>query len=169
MILPFSQQINGKPTYFAEKINKCLMKNGESFGYPIACMVRYDMLRLDHSELQPTHFFNDIKPKLHSIRIDEKNRWKAGSKIHAAYNNRTKDYYQFAPIFPCKSVQKIFIKYEYFRSLPVVIIDDKTVLLNEDELKALAINDGFESLSDFCDYFNQDFTGKIIHWTNLRY
>ena len=33
----------------------------------------------------------------------------------------------------------------------------------------LAINDGFESLKHFFEYFNEDFEGKIIHWTDLKY
>lgn len=33
----------------------------------------------------------------------------------------------------------------------------------------LAINDGFESIDDFFNYFNEDTTGKIIHWTDLEY
>jgi hypothetical protein len=163
MILPFSQQINGKPSYFVAKIwasgfdNSGLFK----FDYENAYEEKFGQL---WDGWYDTHL-----PKLHTIRADEKNRWKAGNKIHMVVFNRTKNQFRFAPVLECKGVQKIFIKYEYYRSLPAVIIDDKTVLINEDELTELAINDGFDSLSDFCEYFNQDFTGKIIHWTNLRY
>ena len=36
-------------------------------------------------------------------------------------------------------------------------------------LRELAKNDGFESVEDFFAYFNKDFKGKIIHWTDLQY
>lgn len=28
---------------------------------------------------------------------------------------------------------------------------------------------GFDSVKDFFRYFNKDFKGKIIHWTDLKY
>ena len=33
----------------------------------------------------------------------------------------------------------------------------------------LVQNDGFASISDFLKFFNKDYTGKIIHWTDLKY
>ena len=33
----------------------------------------------------------------------------------------------------------------------------------------LVQNDGFASISDFFKFFNKDYTGKIIHWTDLKY
>ena len=42
-------------------------------------------------------------------------------------------------------------------------------LLGKSQIKELALNDGFASQEDFFDWFKQDFTGKIIHWTPLRY
>jgi len=38
-----------------------------------------------------------------------------------------------------------------------------------DYLKTLARNDGFESVDDFFKWFNADFQGKIIHWTDFKY
>jgi hypothetical protein len=40
-----------------------------------------------------------------------------------------------------------------------------------DEIEELAINDGFDSVADFWDYFSSygDFEGRIIHWTDLTY
>lgn len=42
------------------------------------------------------------------------------------------------------------------------------------EVEELAINDGFEAVEDFEDYFikqmeNDEFSGKIIHWTDFKY
>lgn len=36
-------------------------------------------------------------------------------------------------------------------------------------IRHLATNDGFDSVSDFLTYFNDHFTGQIVHWTNLKY
>lgn len=38
-----------------------------------------------------------------------------------------------------------------------------------DLIEKIAINDGFDSVDDFFSWFKDDFTGKIIHWTNLKY
>ena len=52
-------------------------------------------------------------------------------------------------------------------SIPEVIIDGKT--LSRSETMRLAKNDGFNSLDEFFAWFNKDFTGTIIHWSNLKY
>ena len=36
-------------------------------------------------------------------------------------------------------------------------------------MKDLARNDGFDSIQAFFEWFKEDFEGKIIHWTDLRY
>jgi hypothetical protein len=40
-----------------------------------------------------------------------------------------------------------------------------------DELEWFAINDGFDTMDKFWDWFDhlQPFKGRIIHWTELRY
>lgn len=43
------------------------------------------------------------------------------------------------------------------------------LLKKYEEIKQLAINDGFEDVENLIAYFNKVFTGKIIHWTDLRY
>ena len=52
----------------------------------------------------------NVKPKKHTIRKDEKDRWKVGNDIHFVINNRTKNRFQFAPITKVKSIQIIKIK-----------------------------------------------------------
>jgi hypothetical protein len=42
-------------------------------------------------------------------------------------------------------------------------------LLNEKEVQEFAYNDGFDRVDDFEVWFNEDFYGKIIHWTEKRY
>lgn len=112
----------------------------------------------------PTHFEDKILSgkKLHTIRWDEKNRWKPGKKIHFATGVRSSKYNCFKEGV-CKGVQKIEMQGRK------VWIDG--VALTWDELEDLAINDGFDSLKDFWLWFDQytPFKGKIIHWTNLTY
>lgn len=33
----------------------------------------------------------------------------------------------------------------------------------------IAVNDGFDNIHDFLSWFNKDFDGQIIHWTDKRY
>lgn len=111
-----------------------------------------------------TNFENKIKKgiKLHTIRWDGKDRWKAGRKIHFAHGVRTNNYNCFKEGI-CKGTQKIEIGNRQ------IFVND--VKLSEDEIEFLSINDGFDSLEDFWGWFDvySPFTGKIIHWTDLEY
>lgn len=168
MTLAFSTQLNKVPTYFVPKILDGLYFN------LLIDKEQYSNLSLNfggakkHQDLwKKEHIL-----KIHTIRVDEKNNWKEGNLIHFVINNRTKNRYQFAPVVKCISTQKIKIHYwhntktEEF-DLPEVYIDDK--VLRKKQIEALAINDGFENSKAFFAYFNTNFTGKIIHWTNTRY
>ncbi|MGB8706236.1 MAG: hypothetical protein WCD31_14515 [Gillisia sp.] len=132
----------------------------------------------------------EVKPKLHTIRQDKKNRWKAGTDIHFVINNRSKDRYQFAPIIKCVSTQRIAIintgKHphgDYHKCMEVLVEQDSEntrfgschfdkdgdIIYCSEWVEDLAINDGFESVKDFFSWFRTDFHGKIIHWTDLKY
>ncbi len=159
MTLSFTQEINGNPTYFVEKIWTGLIN------------------ALGWSEPEYIDGFEDLnhdlgkkvyEPKLHTIRRDSKDRWKVGNKIHFVINNRTPQRLQFAPVVEVKSIQKIEIKHSVkgFDKMVEIIIDGKKISTGETGI--LAKNDGFDSLQDFFNYFDKDFTGKIIHWTNLK-
>lgn len=160
MVLGYKQYypFNGEPTNFYEKIIVGRYSNSIYSG-------------------------QGIEPKLHSIREDIHNRWKPGMLIHHAYGVRTKNYECFDEC-PCVSTQKIVIKeysigegdslsYSYtfeYRDITKVFrvfVDDK--LLDDCEIYSLAKNDGFDTMRDFFRWFNKPFTGKIIHWTDLRY
>jgi len=108
-------------------------------------------------------------PKIHTIRTGT--RWKAGTKIHMAYGVRTKHYEQFNKYIPeleeCISVQNIEMKLDPGCLLVTVCVDGRFLGLGE--IEKLAINDGFDDINDFFEWFNGDFTGQIIHWTNFRY
>lgn len=102
--------------------------------------------------------------KIHTIRADEKNRWKPGRLIHMATGVRSKNYNCFKKD-ECISTQTIVIKYHGLQW--AVYVDGKQ--LSVAELKMLATFDGFKTIADFASWFNEDFTGKIIHWTKFKY
>ena len=115
--------------------------------------------------------------KIHTIREDKHNRWKAGAKIHFATGVRTKNYAQFT-FDTCVSVQKIEI--EHVTGLARVFIDKRLfgeiwhhgfddIYEYTNDLLTLAMNDGFNDLTEFFEWFDKPFIGKIIHWTEKRY
>lgn len=161
MILPFSQKFpDGTPTYFVEKIiNSVKSKN----------LAHIDVMTIDskmnHSLLDK---FGKLPPKIHTIRRDSKDRWRIGNKIHFVINNRTKDRIQFAPVLIAKGIQSIEITNGICKSHRQVVVDGKAPL-TDDEIHDLAMNDGFPDVEKFWEWFNEDFTGKIIHWTDWKY
>ena len=153
MILSFKTHINNKPTNFVEKI------------------------------------LNNVK--VHTIR--KTNRY-TGKTLHMANGVGTKHYNQFNKNRPDlqTGISDQFIKILRCDELPhkMRMADDvfqtnvnidgivyptcfkikiDTRYLDVKEMKLLAKNDGFDSLNDFFNWFNQDYEGYITHWTNLRY
>ncbi|MDV4024226.1 hypothetical protein CMT52_07735 [Elizabethkingia anophelis] len=166
MILSFKTQINGKPTYFVEKIWAGLL------------IEDYELYR---DYLNPDYSFDhniilnhkSFKPKIHTIREDKNERWKVGMMIDFFINARKKNMFRFAPLLPVVSKQRIFMTY-----LPQCGLGFRVSIngreLAEDEVEQLAFNDGFEAVEDFEDYFiaqmkNDEYAGRIIHWTNFKY
>lgn len=179
MILPFSTQLNGKPTYFVEKIHSGLAQND------LCTMRDFDLFTEDFD----ISVLAECNPKLHTIREDKNDRWTVGNKIHFFINCRQPDMFLFAPVLPVVRVQKVeivwynkkFINNEveiyidssfyaiaYFKNEIISYIDNH-VFSDENKLKELAQNDGFDTVEAFFEYFNEDFKGKIIHWTDLKY
>jgi hypothetical protein len=170
MTLSFAQQINGQPTYFPEKVliglNGPISSEAKNYHQSAFCNL-------------PEKFC--FESKLHTIRKDEKNRWKVGSKIHMVINNRTKNRLQFAPILEVKAIQKIKIqhlKLEHTTKAHIYIdgVLQGFVIWVHCQLKsssftvdAIAKNDGFDTTNSFFEWFSEDFEGKIIHWTDLKY
>lgn len=158
----------GQPNFFAEKIWQSLMDNkiSEYIDYR-----NYEILFDDKFDRYWDGSRTIFNSKLHTIREDKNNRWKAGNNIHFVINNRTKDRFQFAPVVKCVSVQYIEISHTSLSrknfSKPFVKVDGKYLLYSE--MKSLAINDGFPSVEAFFQFFDKDFNGKIIHWTDLKY
>lgn len=180
MILPFSTKLNDKPTYFVEKILTGLLHSGlvaePDFDSicPSWVIVRTNDIKyridFDHTIIH--------KPKLHTIREDKNNRWKVGNRIDFYINARQKNMYRFAPYLPVVRVQNIEIKYVPFgnnkqAARPFVKVDGRLIYdvgqTLWSQMKEFAENDGFDSVNDFFAYFNNDYTGKIIHWTDMKY
>lgn len=165
MTLAFSQKLNDKPTHFVEKIWETILQKGIEVN-------ALEFSYLGRKALPKNYKVGTHNPKLHTIRKDEKDRWKAGNKIHFVINNRTADRFQFAPVVECKAIQYIEISYdevlcEKFGSEPAIFVDGE--YLNITQIEELAVNDGFKDSQEFCQYFDKDFLGKIIHWTDHIY
>ncbi|AYO58211.1 hypothetical protein CO230_08790 [Chryseobacterium sp. 6424] len=180
MILPFSTQLNGKPTLFIEKIWEGFFRN-DFFGGKDTEFIKYFDLHKEKFGRTWDELPADNRlefPKIHTIRKDEKNRWKPGMMIDFFINNRTKNAFRFAPRVQVVSTQgihirhhtghvEVFINGEWFGEVFHHGLDDIDSLTQDLEL--LAKNDGFNCVEDFFAYFDEDFTGKIIHWTNFKY
>lgn len=165
----------GQPNWFIQKIWKVLISNlGDQFN---------NVLYQEKHKTKFGHYwrpnYDDVLPKLHTIRHDPHGRWKAGKTIHPVINNRTPQRFQFAPEIVCTGVQEIEIKHGMFGFKSVWI--DGNIIGNFSEtfigespvctdlMSTIAINDGFDSVEQFFAYFNEDFKGKLIHWTDLKY
>ena len=130
--------------------------------------------------------------KIHTIREDKYDRWKAGRKIHFATGTRTKEYNQFFSGI-CKSVQDIILVNHGNHVYCKIKVRDGLFVHNdcvENEhikfykgsfarkagepwlLEDLCTNDGL-SWDDFKQWFipkhGDKFVGKIIHWTDFVY
>lgn len=161
MNLIFKEKFNEKDNYFVLKIWGSIKRTDEKLYYK-------NNNEYYHGYWKKTgqtwgEYCPKRKPKKHSIRADEKNRWKVGAKIHFVVNPYNKKRFQFAPVLRVTTLQKILIITEDVPETTVFVDDRK---LNSIELKELVFNDGFDCLEDFTNYFKgEDFKGKIIHWT----
>lgn len=167
MILGFSIQLNGKPTYFVEKILIGIDKH----------------LGIYHTELFLKSFyekFESKKPvnyngKLHTLRDDLNDRWQTGMMIDFFINVRTKKMFRFAPKLPVVSTQEVFMTYTH-SDLIQISIDDRELFSYTERLE-FAINDGFDCWEDFFNFFypkikaaeKECYKPKLIHWTDLKY
>ena len=183
MTLNFMQKFpNGTPTKFVEKITKGLIDTNSNVSIFdlnsifINCPfenVKDRYRRLMYNDNSRELWQSIPHAKIHTIRSGD--RWKAGTNIHfkiwsgKPYVDKT---FNFAPLIPCVSVQNIEItwsKTNCFGGCVKVVIDGLDVTTNVDLIDKLAINDGFDNRTDFFNWFNEDFKGQIIHWTNLKY
>lgn len=168
------EHLAGKSTNFAEAIWNTLFKTN------IVSTEDYRFWEPERNEVS-TCLLDNIQ-KLHTIREDKHYRWRTGMDIHFYVFARTKARLQFAPVVKVKRIQSIEIEIAGFNkdghvAGALVKIDGKYLggynhlkeLPSCKHVRRLALNDGFDSVQDFFAYFNKDFTGKIIHWTDLKY
>lgn len=157
------------PTYFREQILNGIKKNSR---YIFKTKGKPDIIIENE--------------KIHTIRDDIYNRWKAGMMIHHAYGVRTKHYQCFA-IGQCISTQILEIKSVDWRDVvqnpheikAIKSMSDKEPkvfqlyvdgrLLNGSEINDIAKNDGFDSTEDFFRWFDKPGEKTIIHFTDLKY
>ena len=191
MILPFSTKINDKPTLFPEKIITGL-NHAQIINWDHTEELFQTKIISKKGTCHKIEFDKSIitNPKLHTIRQDKNDRWQVGTKIDFYINCRQKSMFCFAPVLPVVSTQKVELIYKanikeltclgitYDRTC-TIRIDNKFygdayllsdyVVSSSYNLTAFAQNDGFDNLEDFFNYFDKDFTGKIIHWTDFKY
>lgn len=182
MNLAFKTEINGEPTHFPEKIMRALHQNDLCSYAGLAEMYQNNLVAKPKSYRFADHLrveINEFDPKIHTIRADPNDRWRPGNLIHFFINSRTPNMFQFAPVVECVSIEHIRIEWEpvfhefktgkkfIVRRWAKVFIENAE--LDSSEIEKLAINDGFESIEKFFEYFNVDFEGKIIHWTKFKY
>jgi hypothetical protein len=104
--------------------------------------------------------------KIHTIRKNS-SKWTIGKKIHFVTGMRTKNHDCFKQ-GKCMGLQEFAIYWRGNTVYPVaVFVSGRTLTL--DEVEILAKNDGFNTVDDFYRWFNADFKGIIIHWTDYLY
>lgn len=196
MILSFSTQLNGKPTNFVEKILKGMLNEYQKTDHEKYTGI---VSHLYESGAFLNYMYADeflakidsVNPKLHTIRQDIIERWKVGNNIDFLINVRQPNMYRFAPVLPVLSIQSIEFRYKEnsaevtcldikFDRICTIFIDGKfygdAYLMNSGQvvsssytIEKLANNDGFDKAEDLFGFFNKDFKGKIIHWTDYKY
>ena len=113
----------------------------------------------------------ESSPKLHTIRRGQK--YKAGDIVKPISVSPDGKEFQFAPEMEIVSVQDIEIKYRSINGFEIdaseVFIDRYNILNRVGTLSGLVKNDGFEFIDQFLQYFNENFHGQILHFTELKY
>lgn len=157
--------IAGQETHFVEKIWQ---------SFPDDFTHEYFTEWIDHDIYPFSDNAIEMCPKSHTIRPG--NRWKAGDKIHfqvwtgKPYRSKV---FQFAPVIEVKSVQDIKIKHTKYDGKTIFINNEvwwsNWEVIDRNDMQRLAQNDGFDSVEHFFRWFDSDFAGQIIHWTDLKY
>lgn len=185
MNLSFSENINGAPSFFVQKILHGLYEmctnNDELFQFLwfkpediIKLADNYDTRLIRESRMDEIRYLDTVAPKIHTLREDKSNLWKVGTKIHFIINGcGQKNRYQFAPILHVACVEKAKIRWLESAMGRIVEIYFNDILYgrsllsdvnNHTCISDLARNDGFDSAEAFCEYFKKGFEGKLIHW-----
>lgn len=177
MVLGFKQQFpwatkdSPAPTNFREKILAGVRSQ--------ICDWSYDGFPMVHKNNGGIYCGS---PKIHTMREDPYNRWKAGRKIEMVYRGagyKIIDHFNkgIPELEVCTGVQKIKLwltgslgevgdngKREQIIRIHA-IVDGKRI----DNPERIIPNDGFEDIIQFNRWFTKPWEGKIIHWTDYRY
>jgi hypothetical protein len=154
--------IGSKATNFVPKIWKAMLTgvqmNAKHFSEKFNLLSKADIDLIDV-----------VDPKLHTIRHDAEDEILAGCDLESILNDYEPNPVQFLPTIKCISTQIIKIFYHRLEGHRTGFVAIDGTVRKYDTVKLLAKNDGFDSLEDFFAYFKEDYDGKIIHWTDLRY
>ncbi|TDO22859.1 hypothetical protein [Pedobacter duraquae] len=175
MNLSFSEELNGKPQYFIRKIWRSLSLKIQHNDFDT--FESAHRLRFNTGFSKPENGTDALSAKIHTIRrfrthasgTIASRQWKKGMAIHLSINPGTSDYFRFAPLICCTALQQVEITWPTGSEigLPEIRIDQRR--LTPQEIDLLAINDGFDTTAAFLNYFNLNFKGVLIHWTNFSY
>lgn len=194
MTLSFSTQLNRRPTFFVEKIINCLKAEGHHIDVlgvgmqlkdplGVECGSKKHTIRADTKNRwrvgMPIHFV---------VKNRTPNRFqfapilpvKAIQKIKIQWQDISCVDCEFSSIHPLRWSPVVFVDgkifYRPYYSIGVNYTIDfgkptvvKSSPLIDFGIEELAKNDGFDSVEDFFRYFNSNFDGKIIHWTDYIY
>ena len=122
---------------------------------------------------------NTVTPKIHTVRTDVGNRWRAGRQIQFATGVRTRHLTIFAGS-PCTATQLIEFRAGITSGQLLLAIEDmnhnRFRVLMPDEQEVFARNDGFADWAALEAWFypavvaaGGRMSGKLIHWTEYRY
>jgi hypothetical protein len=156
------ERIGGKPTNFKPKLWQGFAQLDLN-NLMEAEYLKY-LLKLSKEDID---LIGHVGSKITTIRRDKENLYHPGTVIEF-YDDAGNE---LAPPMKCVSTQGIYIKwfsrYGDWMGDTLTFVD--SIALRGKEVELIAQNDGFDRVEDFFTYFNKDFKGKIIHWTNLKY
>jgi hypothetical protein len=171
VLVKFAYKLNGKKTNFVEKIWAGF------FNYQIPNITPMELLCF-YREKFPTGDIAGIqmkfKPgKIHTIRSEDYNNIRIGTKLFFLTDDGKGKGDRFTPGLPLVSTQSILIHFNLGR----IRVEIDGIICTDADIEILARNDGFDSSEEFQYYFLEKihesqqkyYTGKIIHWTTLKY
>lgn len=100
--------------------------------------------------------------KIHTIRDDEKERFKVGMILDHSTGVRTKKFKKHITN-SCKRIDRIYID-PRTKSIKLNGIE-----LTDFEKQLIIVNDGFDSVQDFWDWFKVPKHRRLIQWTDFKY
>lgn len=158
-VFPTTHPKAGQQTFFIEKVWRAL---GGSPSY----VEHY----LEETERNYNINMSNCRPKIHTVRPTP-------AKLMRLYDFKVwldKPYRSSQLTFKYKQTYLSNQKFELIWAggkrcdiMPIIKIDGRS--LSASEIAEFAINDGFDGVGDFFDWFPKDFEGYVRHWTDKTY